>query len=122
MKIVDANYVLRYLLQDVPEQFETAKQIMENSRVFLPFEVIAEVVYVLQGVYDIKKEEICNSLSTLLSYPNIKTTDKEVAETALKRFKAHKLDFVYALLAGYAGEHSHEVLTFDKKLQKILNS
>ena len=113
MKIVDANYVLRYLLQDVPEQFETAKQNIEKSRIFLPFEVMAEVVYVLRGVYKVSKDEVCNALAGLLRYPNISITDNDVAQAALEHFKSKNLDFVDALLIGYAGVHRHEVLTFD---------
>ena len=90
MKMVDANYVLRYLLQDVPEQFETAKQNIEKSRIFLPFEVMAEVIYVF-----------------------ISIMDNDVAQAAIEHFRSKNLDFVDALLIGYAGVHQHEVLTFD---------
>ncbi|QSQ10284.1 hypothetical protein H0A61_02685 [Koleobacter methoxysyntrophicus] len=50
MKIVDANIVLRYLLDDAEELSEKAAEILENNEVFLPNEVIAEVVYVLEKV------------------------------------------------------------------------
>ena len=45
MKIVDANIVLRYLLNDSDNLSEKAAEILENNMVFLPNEVIAEIVY-----------------------------------------------------------------------------
>ncbi|TZE80838.1 type II toxin-antitoxin system VapC family toxin, partial [Calorimonas adulescens] len=48
MQIVDANIVLRYLLNDTEVLSEKAAQILENNEVFVPNEVIAEIVYVLE--------------------------------------------------------------------------
>jgi len=53
MEIVDANVVLRYLLSDNIRFFKKSKQILETHNVFLPFEVTAEVVYVLEKVYEV---------------------------------------------------------------------
>lgn len=48
MSIVDANIVLRYLLDDHAELSEKAAAILERQTVTLPIEVACEVVYVLQ--------------------------------------------------------------------------
>lgn len=50
MNIVDANIILRYLLEDIPELAEKAAEILENNEIFIPNEVFAEVVYVLEKV------------------------------------------------------------------------
>jgi predicted nucleic-acid-binding protein len=50
MKIVDANFVLRYLLQDNEKLSNKAKDIIENNEIFIPTEVVAEIVYVLEKV------------------------------------------------------------------------
>lgn len=50
MLIVDANIILRYLLFDNIELAEKASEIIENNKVFIPFEVAAEIVYVLDKV------------------------------------------------------------------------
>lgn len=46
MKIVDANIILRYLLNDHEELSDKATMIIEENEVLLPNEVIAEIVYV----------------------------------------------------------------------------
>ncbi len=53
MKIVDANIILRYLLDDHEMLSEEAAAIIENNKVLLPNEVIAEIVYVLEKVYEV---------------------------------------------------------------------
>lgn len=58
MKIVDANIILRYLLNDTEELAEKAADIIENNKVLVPNEVIAEIVYVLEKVYKVKNDEI----------------------------------------------------------------
>lgn len=51
MSIVDANVILRYILDDHPELSTAAAAILEQQTVILPIEVACEVVYVLQKVY-----------------------------------------------------------------------
>ena len=65
MEIIDANYILRYLLQDLKEQHLQAASVIENHNVFIPGELIAEVVYVLQKVYSVPNELIKDSLLDL---------------------------------------------------------
>jgi len=45
MEIIDANLVLRYLLNDHKIFSEKSAKILENNYVRFPFEVCAEVVY-----------------------------------------------------------------------------
>ena len=54
MKLIDANVILRYLLQEPQDQAEQAKAVMEAGA-FTTMEVMAEVVYVLQKVYEIDR-------------------------------------------------------------------
>jgi len=47
MIILDANYILRFLLNDIEEMYEISKQIIKNNKCLILNEVIAEVVFVL---------------------------------------------------------------------------
>ena len=51
MPILDANVILRYLLRDLPDMAEEAKAAV-LSGASTTAEVLAEVVYVLAGVYN----------------------------------------------------------------------
>lgn len=58
MSIVDANILLRYLLDDHPDLSTKAAEILEQQTVTAPMEVACEVVYVLQKVYAVERQEI----------------------------------------------------------------
>jgi predicted nucleic-acid-binding protein len=78
MKIVDANIILRYLLNDTEDLSAKAADLLENNEVMVPNEVIAEIVYVLEKVYKIKSEEISSSLMELFDYDNLQVNDHEI--------------------------------------------
>lgn len=117
---VDTNYVIRYLMNDNEEMAEKAEKILENEKVFLANEIIAEVVYVLEGVYQIQKDDIRNSLQELVSFKNILVDNKQVMMNALTLYEEKNLDFVDCLLCAYSP--NEKVLTFDKKLNKCIDN
>ena len=120
MILVDANIILRYLLQDNEQLFEKAQKIIENQEILVLDAVIAEVVYVLKGVYKIDKKEIAESLITLFDYPNITILpQKSYIIDAFRLYENNNLDFVDILLCVLS--QKYEVMTFDKKLQKCIN-
>ena len=83
MKIIDANIILRYLLEDNEELSKKATNIIENMEILISYEVIAEVVYVLEKVYKIERKEIKECLFQILNYNNIKTDNNELLKAAL---------------------------------------
>ena len=116
---VDANVLLRYLLDDISEQAEKAEAILANGA-FVTTEVLAEVVYVLGGIYKMPRKEICGILTSLV---NMVRCDKpDVVKTGLAIFGKGKLDFVDCVLYGYHAVKGIEIATFDKKLKKLLES
>ena len=57
MLILDANAILRYLLRDVPEMSEEAREaIMAGASTTA--EVLAEVVYVLAGYHHMENQDV----------------------------------------------------------------
>lgn len=120
MNIVDANLILRYLLQDSAQFIEQASDKLENYPVFIPNEVIAEVVYVLEKVYKVERPLIFDSLRNLIRYDNISTPNNSIVLEALKVYSEVKIDFVDSLLYAYSKIGGHTVFTFDKKLNQML--
>lgn len=66
MQIVDANVVLRYLLKDHERFFVKSKKIVEQNQIYIPTEVVTEIVYVLEKVYEVPRSEISEALIELL--------------------------------------------------------
>ena len=119
MPIVDANVVLRYLLDDDNILAQSARNIIENGVIELPAEVLCEVVYVLQKVYQIPRDDISLQLERLILRASIALSRKPAILDALRFFAVSNLDFVDCVFAGYAnaGERVH---TFDKKLARFI--
>ena len=123
MKIVDANFILRYLLNDVEDQAKEAFSILNSCSVSLLNEVIAEIVYVLEKVYRIDRKRICDELKDLIESENIIVDNIDVMTYALDIFWKSRLDFIDSLLCAYANVSNAKIYTFDKKLIKaIINS
>lgn len=121
MKIADANIFLRYLINDNEQAFRQAKEMLENNDVFLPVEVLCEIVYVLQKVYQIDRAEIQHALGSLIEQPGISIQNRDVVGFALRLFKSSKLDFVDCLLVGYSKVNGDTIYTFDEKLHKHIS-
>lgn len=122
MKIVDANIVLRYLLNDSDDLSGQAAEILENNMIFLPNEVIAEIVYVLEKVYQVKKSSISSTLLELFEYGNIVVNEFGIISESLRVYAEKNLDFVDTLLYAYHKLGKYEIYTFDKKLNNLLKS
>jgi predicted nucleic-acid-binding protein len=63
--------VLRYLLDDIPDQADKAAKLIEKQKVLIPHEVLAEVVYVLSGVYSVDRTEIASALRNILAQSTV---------------------------------------------------
>jgi len=120
MIVLDANYILRYLLRDNEVMFLQAKEVIGQEACFLLNEVLAEVVYVLQGVYKVPKQEMVEVLNTFVSLSSISMYEsKSIMFEALQLFESRNLDFVDCCLC--ALKEKYEVKSFDKKLMKCVH-
>jgi predicted nucleic-acid-binding protein len=75
---------------------------------------------VLLKVYNVSKEDIDRSISSILKYDNIVVSDKIIIIEALNLFTTKNLDFVDCILC--IKSKKHEVKTFDKKLNKCIRT
>ena len=116
-KLIDANVILRHLLRDVEDQSEQARIIIAGGA-YTTTEVLAEVVYVLQDVYQVPREKIKTALSALLG--EILTDHVDVIIKALTLYSDENLDFVDCVLIARACILGDDVFTFDKKLNVSL--
>ena len=117
-KLLDANAVLRYLLEDIQEQSDCVAETIEAGAE-VTVEVLAECVYVLSGVYHVSRSDIAESLGILLD--EVTCRRKRVAAAALGLYSGSSFDFVDCVLAAEVSENGREALTFDKKLQSLFS-
>jgi predicted nucleic-acid-binding protein len=121
MRKLDANIVLRYVLNDHAELSPKAQVLIDGSACELPIEALSEVVYVLHGVYNTPRDVIRDKLTEFFVKTQTILPHREAVLKGLDYYGSTKLDFVDCILAGYAAEEGDVVNTFDKGLQKLLN-
>ena len=122
--MLDANVILRYLLNDDERMASEAENIIKNMPVQVTIEIVAEVVYVLKGVYHIGRMEIGQCLLDFLAEVN--TTEPDVLKLGIETFAKQNLDFPDWIDILEAYVWTSEVFrvksgkTFDRKLIKLL--
>jgi predicted nucleic-acid-binding protein len=121
MRIVDANVVLRYVLDDHEALSAEARRIIESQTVSVPIEVLCEVVFVLSGIYKAGRMDIGAQLSGFFENTACEIPHREAVLKGLELFAESGLDFVDCVLAGYGVAEGADVEAFDKRLQKLLD-
>ena len=118
MILLDANIILRYLLNDHEEMALQAEKYILEENAAVTTEVVAEVVYVLKRVYSVDRAETAAVISKFLHMVN--SSEAEILQEGLRTYADTTLDFVDCLLYAYHKINGYEIRTFDKKLAKQL--
>ena len=122
MKLIDANIILRYLLNDHPEMSSKAKEIIQSDSVLLLTEVVAEVIYVLGGIYKTPRPDIAGALRKVAAIPTVELENREILLQAIDEYGGSRLDFVDEILYAHNQALGYPVETFDKDLNRKLAS
>ena len=120
--MVDANIVLRYMLDDHAELSLKARQIIDGNMIEVPIEVLCEVVFVLSKVYGVERGKIGFELSRFIENADCELHRHEGVVRGLEFYSQSNLDFVDCLLAGYSCAYGSKIATFDEKLLKFMGT
>jgi predicted nucleic-acid-binding protein len=123
-KLIDANVVLRYLLQDDDALFKKASTLLERIKVgeeaaIIPESVLAECVYVLLKVYKIDRQIISEKLRGLFAYKGIVNPDKKDLVDSIILFGQTQLSIVDCVACSKAINSGMSLFTFDDDLRNI---
>lgn len=113
--------ILRYILNDNEKMALISKEIIQNNKVSITIEVLAEVVFVLNGkIYNKPRNEIKTNL--LIFLEEIDYENLPLLKVALETYAENNLDFVDCILFAYHKVKNCEICTFDKRLNKLIQS
>jgi predicted nucleic acid-binding protein len=119
-KIVDANVILRFFVRDNEEQFLRAKAFIQRLElgkedVLMTEIVFAEVVWVLNKVYEVPRQEIADTFSKVIGYRGIRTMlEKEIFQESLRLYAKYSLDIQDVFLSVLSKNKGCPIITFDK--------
>ncbi|MGO3797456.1 MAG: PIN domain-containing protein [Pauljensenia sp.] len=120
---VDTNVLLRWLLQDVPEQARAVDHLFASGHRFVVEDAaIIEVVFVLERVTRLSRRTIAEAVRMLVATACLEM-DRRLWTAIVSVYEEHpKLSVADAYLAGRAQERRATPLyTFDRKLASQMN-
>ena len=120
---LDTNVVLRYILNDIPEQKQKAIKLLssKNTKHFLSNQALVEVFFVLEKYYNVSRDKTVDVVSFFLTrFDDVLEYDNALTRIAIPLYLEHpKLSWADCALAAEAEINHHEpLMTFDKKLAK----
>jgi predicted nucleic-acid-binding protein len=118
MKSLDTNVVLRYLLNDMPEQSIKSKAVITGSASYITDVVAAEIVFVLERVIGMERSDIVKLVKSFLSLPNLIYNDYFLDQVVDLYGAKKSLSIVDCYAATEAKVYGNSLVTFDKELVK----
>lgn len=119
MIALDTNVIVRYLVQDDPDQSSRATSVIDNLSDSAPGLVTtvvwAEVYWVLTRAYGFGRPDVVEQLAALCTADEIRTENSAAVGSAILQAQ-RGADFADALIGATAtGAGCAEVVTFDKR-------
>lgn len=118
---LDTNVLLRHLTGSPPDQARRATAFLRGRHeLILTGLVAAELVYVLESVYERPRHEIATAARAVLALPSVFTVDRDVVLRAIELYETSRLHFAETFLAA-AAERSgvRRVASFDRSLDRL---
>src|SRR6185437_9417433 len=115
---LDTNVLVRYVMQDDPNQSQKASRLIESltpeTPGFVPVVTLVELVSVLSSCYDLTREQVTQALEALLRAKEIVLDRAEQVSQALRTFGATAADFADCLIERTAAAAGcDKTVTFD---------
>ena|SRR2546430_1323741 len=113
---LDANVVLRFLLDDVPEQTKAAARLIEQHKVYVTDVIVVEVTYVLEKVMQLSRQDVVTLLTGFLGFASVVHNPYFLLD-ALRLYEQHpSLSIADSYAAAEAKSYNHQLVTFDNRL------
>lgn len=121
--LIDSNIILRYLLNDHPEQSIKSKEFMlklhdGKIKAEIPAFILAECVYVMEKFYHIPRKKIGDSLKKIFNFSGIVNTNKARLLNAVIKFEESSIDISDCMLTAYSSPEKM-VVSFDNDMKKL---
>lgn len=118
--LVDTNVLVRHLTGVPAEQAERATAFLASGqRLEMPALIAAELVYVLESVYEQSRSQIAVLLRSVLAYPAIDAGEGRAVRRALELYETTPIHFAEAYLAAVAEAGDGQVASFDRGLDRL---
>ena len=127
MKVtLDTNVLARVVVDDSEASAQCAvarKALASATAIIIPQVVQIELCWLLESAFGLRHAEIVNVLRALQSNPRIELEQRTTFDATLEQFASDTAwEFADCMIATVAAKHDSKLLTFDKKLARLIGS
>ena len=124
MSALDTNVLVRYLVGDVPEQREAARELIDgltpDEPGFICREVVLEVAWVLERSYDFTRERVADALMDMTASDSLVVEDSDDVAAAAYRYRQGGVGFSdLMILKAVERANAAPLHTFDHRLARM---
>jgi len=118
---LDTNVLIRHLTGDPPGQARRATAFLERAdELLLPDLIVAEVVYVLESFYEVKRRRVAELARAIVGFPAVVVVDEPLLLRALEVYEVERLDFAEAYLVASAEVSGvGAIASFDRTIDRL---
>ena len=124
MTALDTNVLIRYLVGDVPEQADAARELVDaltpDDPGFICREVVLEVAWVLERSYGFTRHRIAEALMDLTASDSLVVENSDDVAAAGHRYRQGGVGFSdLMILRAAERSNSTPLQTFDRRLARM---
>ena len=125
MIFIDTNIFIRFLTDDVPEKADACERIFRQAvekkeTLFTTEMVMAEIIWVLESYYELRKEDISDKMEKILNTTNLLCPNKNLILNALTLYVKENIDYIDAFNALVLKNKQIETLySYDKHYDRL---
>lgn len=126
MKLVDSNIIIRFITKDDSKKAEICRQLIEreldSENLLLSDMAMAEIIWVLESVYKLKKDEIKEKIEAILNSKGLNFQNKILLSEAIIIYSTYNIDFIDAYQSVLMQQNDIDtVYSYDKDYDKLKN-
>jgi predicted nucleic acid-binding protein len=123
--IIDANFILRFLTNDIPKQADRCTGLLKriesgSEEVWLPDLVLADIVWTLEKFYKQPKQRIQELLIPILELKGLRHNNKKISKLAFQLYVEKNIDWTDAFVAAQMiTQKKCEIYSYDGDFDKV---
>jgi predicted nucleic-acid-binding protein len=118
---VDTNILIRHLTGDPPGQAARATRFLaEAEELLLADLIVAEVVYVLESFYEVKRARVAELVRAIIAFDAVRVVDEDLLLRSVEVYEIERLDFAEAYLVASAERAGVDAIaSFDRSIDRL---
>jgi predicted nucleic acid-binding protein len=118
---VDSNILVRHLTGDPPAQAKRASAFLAGGESLILVDLaVAEVVYVLESVYEVDRVRVAELVRAIVAFPAVAVPDEPLLLRTLEIYEQYRIHFTESYLAACAEISGVGVVaSFDRDIDRV---